>query len=1124
MELQINHRDSSSTTDIHHFVRLHPNTARRLFQLAQQSQDLLTNENDHHPNSSSCWSIHDENVDDIQFLPLCLKVLERKTSEENGRIYCSYNGGSCTKENVLEAPQFIQSTIHVSEQYVFVEALASVNDAMWVELEPETTQDWELLEIFAETLEAGSLLGQISIVYPGQRFSLRLGNDGAKVAVKSFGVGSMKEEVPRSLPSCLRLVSDTEVIIIPKPRGEIVCKEYAPSQPFRVIPNESDFSSDMKKLKRLRQVVDVFDDFIPCPPFFTAWIHPDTLVDVQGWNQVHDENEHGTPSVFVELRRKDRQSLVIEEEKEGSTVVQLAPSNIVPMGCIVLHPDLRLQLECSVFHDYVTVQVLTFDDVGDRLQSFANHRCSNPSLIKLCPIKIDCSKYYERPPWRRLDDAVLMEQYSTQSDVWFDSIRNHLTHVVDDLSDSHNYLTHGCIISIPSFEKETQRFMTLIHGKKNEECAETECNMYENDHDKLLFYPKDLISEEICFDKGEAKKDHPDPMLNALPQALPSQDYLDSLSQVEDTITQRILTPSHSDESKSANFILHGNIGSGKTFASLVLASRLRMIAHCATIYMDCRGLQANPTSMVGLLDELTSVFYEATEAEPSIVILDNLDALIPNVSGSSNGSQDASQRRHNTNPILISQSKLLADHLNFLLSESSKRKISVIGTCVDDEKINGSLLSIDAFSYKEGVPNLTTRDNLQLFMTTMQQQYPCLSTFQLTEHQFSELSKGFQPRDIITAANKVCLSFRKSLLNAKPSTMTDHDIVTILKTCVPFNQQLLSVEQSEPKTNWSDIGGLFDAKQALTSMVLKPIKYKKIFENTPMKLPRGILLYGFPGCGKSCIVPALAKECAFNLITCRGPEIFDKYIGASEAKVRELFQRAYAAAPCILFLDEFDALAPRRGSDNTGVTDRVVNQLLTFLDGVEVLGVNDHKTVYIIAATSRPDKIDPALLRPGRLEKHIFIGYADNDKEWNDIVYNISKTMDIDHHLSETLQSGSFQETLSERRCQYEKFSAADIKAVFHTAYLSAVHEYLKEEDSHNDSDAKVTLRLDHLLGAFLSTRPSLSERDRQMFSRAFMPFLGLSGRGSQGDGHARRGLSFPTEAKSAKLRTALK
>lgn len=237
-------------------------------------------------------------------------------------------------ENVLEAPQFIQSTIHVSEQYVFVEALASVNDAMWVELEPETTQDWELLEIFAETLEAGSLLGQISIVYPGQRFSLRLGNDGAKVAVKSFGVGSMKEEVPRSLPSCLRLVSDTEVIIIPKPRGEIVCKEYAPSQPFRVIPNESDFSSDMKKLKRLRQVVDVFDDFIPCPPFFTAWIHPDTLVDVQGWNQVHDENEHGTPSVFVELRRKDRQSLVIEEEKEGSTVVQLAPSNIVPMGCI----------------------------------------------------------------------------------------------------------------------------------------------------------------------------------------------------------------------------------------------------------------------------------------------------------------------------------------------------------------------------------------------------------------------------------------------------------------------------------------------------------------------------------------------------------------------------------------------------------------------------------------------------------------------------------------------------------------------------------------------------------------------------------------------------------------------
>jgi peroxin-1 len=118
-------------------------------------------------------------------------------------------------------------------------------------------------------------------------------------------------------------------------------------------------------------------------------------------------------------------------------------------------------------------------------------------------------------------------------------------------------------------------------------------------------------------------------------------------------------------------------------------------------------------------------------------------------------------------------------------------------------------------------------------------------------------------------------------------------------------------------------------------------------------------LFFGPPGCGKSALVPALAKECNFPLIACKGPEVLDKYIGASEAKVRELFSRASAVAPSILFLDELDALAPRRGSDNTGVTDRVVNQLLTFLDGVEDASTG---TVYVIGATFRPDKVDPAL------------------------------------------------------------------------------------------------------------------------------------------------------------------
>lgn len=234
-------------------------------------------------------------------------------------------------ENVLEAPPFIQSSIDMSDKYVIVEALASVSDASWVELEPETTQDWELIEIFAETLEAGSLLGQISVVYPGQRFSLLLGSDRAQVVVKNFGVTT--EEDTR-LPSCLRLISDTEVMIIPKPRMETFRKDYAPSQPLRIIPNEADFSPSMKKLHRLLLKDDVFDEFIPCPPFFTASIHFDSLTDIQGWDDVHDKNEHTYPSAFAELRQDNRNRFAVDKKEKDSALVQIVPSKIVPIGCI----------------------------------------------------------------------------------------------------------------------------------------------------------------------------------------------------------------------------------------------------------------------------------------------------------------------------------------------------------------------------------------------------------------------------------------------------------------------------------------------------------------------------------------------------------------------------------------------------------------------------------------------------------------------------------------------------------------------------------------------------------------------------------------------------------------------
>jgi peroxin-1 len=130
------------------------------------------------------------------------------------------------------------------------------------------------------------------------------------------------------------------------------------------------------------------------------------------------------------------------------------------------------------------------------------------------------------------------------------------------------------------------------------------------------------------------------------------------------------------------------------------------------------------------------------------------------------------------------------------------------------------------------------------------------------------------------------------------------------------------------------------------------------------------VLLYGPPGCGKTLCAQAAVSECGLNMLSVRGPELLGKYIGQSEAAVRDLFTRASQCAPCVIFFDEFEAVAPVRGSDGSGVADRVVNQLLTFLDGVEKRG-----DVYVLAATSRPDLVDPALLRPGRLDRLVHLG-----------------------------------------------------------------------------------------------------------------------------------------------------
>src|SRR5581483_3261202 len=200
-------------------------------------------------------------------------------------------------------------------------------------------------------------------------------------------------------------------------------------------------------------------------------------------------------------------------------------------------------------------------------------------------------------------------------------------------------------------------------------------------------------------------------------------------------------------------------------------------------------------------------------------------------------------------------------------------------------------------------------------------------------------------------------------------------DFLDVAKEMEPSAMREVFVEV--PDVRWADVGGLEGAKQELREAVEWPLKYQELFEYSDATPPKGILLYGPPGTGKTLLAKAAANESEANFISIKGPELLSKWVGESEKGVREVFRKARQASPCIIFFDEIDAIAPSRGADfgDSHVTERVISQLLTELDGLEIL-----TNVIVIAATNRPDIIDVALLRPGRFDRILYVPPPDRD------------------------------------------------------------------------------------------------------------------------------------------------
>ncbi|XP_034455813.1 peroxisome biogenesis factor 1 isoform X2 [Hippoglossus hippoglossus] len=467
--------------------------------------------------------------------------------------------------------------------------------------------------------------------------------------------------------------------------------------------------------------------------------------------------------------------------------------------------------------------------------------------------------------------------------------------------------------------------------------------------------------------------------------------------------------------------LITGAKGSGKSTLSQALCRKAREDLDAHVEVVDCRKLQGKRAESVRQM--LQDIFEQAEWKQPSVVLLDDLDQVT--------GAPTSPEHEHGPEALLqqhIAQS--LKDVVDEVVVHSSL--VCLIITSQSEHSLHPSLTEVHGSHFIQRFVNIQPPDQAQraeiLRRLILRRSGLSEETLQILDlGAVAKETEGYAPQDLALLLERaVHANTVQSGHSDQGVFLSWSDFAQALKGFTP--PSLWGADLHIPSgTGLERVGGLREVRQQLMDTILLPAKYPILFSNLPIRHCSGILLYGAPGTGKTLLARAVAKDSGMNFISIKGPELLSKYIGASEQGVRDVFQRAQAAKPCILFFDEFDSLAPRRGHDSTGVTDRVVNQLLTQLDGVEGL-----QGVYVLAASSRPDLIDPAVLRPGRLDKSLYCPPPD-----------LESRVEILRALSSGVPLAADVD-LEQLAALTEQFTGADLKALLYNAQLEAIHNSL--------------------------------------------------------------------------------
>jgi transitional endoplasmic reticulum ATPase len=502
--------------------------------------------------------------------------------------------------------------------------------------------------------------------------------------------------------------------------------------------------------------------------------------------------------------------------------------------------------------------------------------------------------------------------------------------------------------------------------------------------------------------------------------------------------------------------LLHGPPGTGKTLLAKAVANETN--ANFYTI-----GGPEIMSKYYGESEEkLRNVFQQAEKNAPSIIFIDEIDSIAP-------------KRAEVTGEV---ERRIVAQLLSLMDGMSTRGKVVVIGATNRVNAVDEALRRPGRFDreIEIGVPDRNGRlEILQIHTRGM----PLAKDVVLEK--LADISHGYVGADLQALTREAGLGALRRVLpevdltsenipaeTLKKIIVTMHDFMDVVREMEPSALREVFVEV--PDVKWDDIGGLSSIKQELQEAVEWPLKYQGIFSYADATPPKGILLYGPPGTGKTLMAKAAANESEANFISIKGPELISKWVGESEKGVREVFRKARQAAPCIIFFDEIDAIAPRRGGDfgDSHVTERLISQLLTELDGLEIL-----TNVIVIAATNRPDIIDAALLRPGRFDRLLYVPSPDRESRIKIIEIHTKKKP-----LAEDVDIQKLADLT-------DRYTGADISSLSSAAVMLALREHISKYKDPKAADTNVKelkIHMRHFEEAIKKIRP-LSAQELNMY-----------------------------------------